>query len=664
MTHSLRACFAFPIAVIMLLLGATPVAADAVEDRGVTDLLVPEWYAQTSWPQDHRDTRNSDFSPYIVPTERVYSWSAIDRIGLIPGAATVFASTQGTDGNLYMTNGRGRGFRHVHGFDDETGAIIFTVPPFIDGDNTPDFASITGTPTHDEDGNFYMMDEQQIWSWDIDGNLRWVTDVTEIGFTLPEDTILNPILMEQGYVGGISNKGNTMWLNTDDGSLATDILNLPGGPGPECDNAWLLLWLGGEVSIEVKRIVYCIFFGFEVENANTAALHPETGRVFVAATGPMPDVGALYALDLVGDTDGNGLPNWEVTWTALIGAGGGASPTLSPDLSTVYVTDGANVLWAINTDDGSTKWTRFGGEAAASPSIGPLGNLYASADTAVISIGDEGDQGVERWLVNYDDVAAQFLPVKRPVPFLVPNGNPIAVTASVLNPSPGVVNVPMIFGYEYALGTLLLGRTSVLTHVNTVIQVRQEDGAYVENSAVVVPDAIDGAQTSLLNGRAGVTQGAIFSGLAAYLFNFTLPPRFWSPIPKAGYVGIEPKNFCNFALEQVETVIGYTETAQQEVPDGDLQRAYDELRRGRLQLTQTGGTLAEAVERGELKSKDVADASAGVDEAHAALDEAVDTLLGNPSDDDLQSALELAESAGAALEEGFKKVKCKKGKGG
>ena len=82
----------------------------------------------------------------------------------------------------------------------------------------------------------------------------------------------------------------------------------------------------------------------------------------------------------------------------------------------------------------------------------------------MISIGDEGDQGVERWLVNYDDVAAQFLPVERPVPFLVPNGNPIAVTASVLNPSQGVVNVPMIFGYEYALGTLLLGRTSVLTH--------------------------------------------------------------------------------------------------------------------------------------------------------------------------------------------------------
>jgi hypothetical protein len=265
---------------------------------------------------------------------------------------------------------------------------------------------------------------------------------------------------------------------------------------------------------------------------------------------------------------------------------------------------------------------------------------------------------VERWSVNYDDVVAQLLPVKRPVPFLVPNGNPIFATASVLNPSPGVVTVPSIGGYEMELASNLLGRTVVLPHVNFTMQVRQDDGQFVENSVVVVPDAIDGAQTSLKSGRAGVTQGAIFSGLSGYLLNFILPPRFRTPIPTAGYIGIEPKDFCKFAVEQAEVVVGYTRTATRQIPGGDLQRAYDELRRGRLQLSQTGDTMSEAVDRGEMSSQSASRAGAAIDGAHADIDVAVETLLGNPSDDDLAVARELAISARKALRRALRRIDC------
>jgi hypothetical protein len=138
-----------------------------------------------------------------------------------------------------------------------------------------------------------------------------------------------------------------------------------------------------------------------------------------------------------------------------------------------------------------------------------------------------------------------------------------------------------------------------------------------------------------------------------------LPRRFRSPIPKAGYVGIEPKNFCKFAVEQVDAVIGYTETVEREIPGGDLQRAYDELRRGRLQLTATGDTIAEAVEKNELSSRRAGPATDAVDEAHAKIDEAVETLLGDPSAADQVSALDLALSARETLENGFRRVRCR-----
>lgn len=625
-------------------------AAQTVSERGVTDLGVPPWYAQTSWPTDHHDPRNSDYSPFVVPTRHKVAWERITRQGLIPGAATVFAATQGVNDTLYISSARGRFFRHLDGFNPVDGSSDFEVPRWLGGDNTPDERSIAGTPTHDADGNFYMPDGDQFWSWDKDGNLRWVVPIAEYGLE-NDDIFLNPIITKEGFVGGITLQGNVVFVNPDDGSLAVPVINLPGGAGPPCPpGVGNLFWLGGEVSIEVRQLVFCVFVGLDVEIANTAALHPETNRLFIGGAGATPDVGAMYGIDLIDEGDGNF--HWEIAWETPMGAGSGASPTISPDGTQVYITDGSNVLLAFDTETGDLLWTTSeGGESAASPAVAADGTLYASGGGVLLSI-DDAD-GSQLFAVNYDEVADMFLDPKPPIPFVIPNGNPISRIASIIAPSPGKVHVPLALGY-LVTATESFFRAVPNPHANALIAVDPATGELIPDSVTLVPDGVEGALTPLLDGRMGVDQASIFSSLNFYLLNllylFT-GPQYLIPPPTAGYIGLEPESFHEFALEQIDAVIGYTATAEAELPGGDLQETFDELRRGRLQLLQTDETIAEAIANGELKNnKKTQSARDSVATAQSALDQATDLLLGDPSVSDQEEARDLALGARDELE--------------
>jgi outer membrane protein assembly factor BamB len=637
-------------------------AAQAVTDHGVTDLGVPDWYAQTSWPTDHHDPRNSDFSPFVVPTRHEVIWSSLDRQGLIPGAATVFAATQGVNDTLYISSARGRFFRHLDGLNPGDGSLDFTVAPWMGGDDmsTPDMASIAGTPTHDPDGNFYMPDSDQFWSWDKDGNVRWIHNFANDGLE-KNDIFLNPIITREGFVGGVTLQGHVAFYDPDDGSLAAPLLSLPGEVGPPCPPAWLLFWLGGEVTIEIRELVYCVFFGQDVEIANTAAYHPETGRLFIGGAGATTEEGLMYGIDLI--DDGGGNYHWEIAWQALIGAGSGASPTISPDGTQVYITDGNNILYAFDAETGDVVWqTSEGGESAASPSVAGDGILYASGGAVLLSI--DPTDGSQRFAVNYNDVADQFLDPKPPIPFLIPNGNPISAIASIIAPSPGKVHVPMVLGYGFAATEPLLGRALPMPHVNVIIAVDPDDGQLIPDSVTVVPDSIEGALTPLTDGRMGVGQGVIFSALSYYVGNpilLFLGPLGWQYFvpgpPTAGYVGMEPESYHEFLIEQIDAVIGYTETAEAELPGGALQATYDQLRLGRLQLQISDGTISDAIAKGEIKDEKKTDkARDSVASAQSALDEATELLLGDPSEADQGEARALALAARGELDSALKNL--------
>ncbi len=641
--HAARAALSL-LAVVALLATAQTSAGQAVTDRGVTDYGVPPTYAQTAWPTDHHDPRNSDFSQFVAPTKHRVAWEAITRQGLLPGAATVFAATQGVNDTLYITTSRGRGFRHLDGFNPIDGSADFTVPRWWGGDDTPDPQSIAGTPTHDADGNFYMIDKDQFWSWDKDGNLRWVVPISEYGLE-DEDIFLNPIITKEGFVGGITLDGNVVFVKPEDGALAVPVINLPGGAGPPCPpGVGNLFWIGGEVSIETRQIVFCVFVGLDVEIANTAALHPETNRLFIGGAGRTPDVGAMYGIDLV--HDGGDSYHWEIAWESPMGSATGASPTISPDGSQVYVTDGSNVLFAFDTETGAEVWrTAEGGESAASPSVAADGTLYASGGGVLLSI-DPAD-GSQLFAESYDHVADMFLDPQPPIPFVIPNGNPVARIASIIAPSPGKVHVPLSLGY-LVTATEAFFRPIPNPHADAIIAVDPRTGLLIPDSVTLVPDGVEGALTPLADGRMGVDQAAIFSSVSAYLLNWiflVLGPQYLIPPPSAGYIGLEPESFREFALEQIDAVLGYIGTAESELPGGDLQETFDELRRGRLQLLATDGTIEEARQKREIRRRAERRARAEVADAQAALDQAADLLLGDPSVADQNAALTLGLEA-------------------
>ena len=213
----------------------------------------------------------------------------------------------------------------------------------------------------------------------------------------------------------------------------------------------------------------------------------------------------------------------------------------------------------------------FGGESAASPSVSDDGGiLFASGGDVLLSV--DPTDGSNRFAVGYDDVADELLDPKPPIPFLIPNGNPTVTMASVISLSPGKVHVPASLGYMVEAAASILGRAIPIPHADVIINVSPEFGQVIPGGVTQTPDGIEGALSPLADGRMGVDQATIFRAISFYLLNPFLPPTYRTSVPKAGYIGFEPASFQEFALEQIDAVIGYTETAETEFPGGELQK--------------------------------------------------------------------------------------------
>lgn len=95
-------------------------------------------------------------------------------------------------------------------------------------------------------------------------------------------------------------------------------------------------------------------------------------------------------------------------WTSdAVGGGPIASPVLSDDGATVYVNGRDDRLWAVNSADGSAKWSvPLDFLAQTPPSVSPDGLIVAGGgpDAKLIGITDDGDRGEVRW--TRDDVTA------------------------------------------------------------------------------------------------------------------------------------------------------------------------------------------------------------------------------------------------------------------
>jgi outer membrane protein assembly factor BamB len=91
-------------------------------------------------------------------------------------------------------------------------------------------------------------------------------------------------------------------------------------------------------------------------------------------------------------------------WTSnAVGQGPIASPALSADGSTAYVSGRDNHLWAINTADGKPKWSvPLDYLAQTPPSVSPDGLIVAGGGpgSKLVAVHDGGDKGEVVWTRN------------------------------------------------------------------------------------------------------------------------------------------------------------------------------------------------------------------------------------------------------------------------
>jgi outer membrane protein assembly factor BamB len=275
------------------------------------------------------------------------------------------------------------------------------------------------------------------------------------------------------------------------------------------------------MSPDFIQLLWDLTFGREMEVANTPAVHPETGRIFITAGGSTENKGVLYGIDTSSEAA-------SIAFIAPMGAGSGTSPAISPDGRFVYAIDDDGVMVAIDTASGERAWEAADTMGQASPTVGPDGTVYSFNGMKGQVVAIDGRNGNVKWRKQYDAIAKDQL-------FWVPFIPRIATVDGLITVTDNGLWV--FFNLNYQIGDD--ERTFPQPRKTIVGQLDRDSGELLDwfesrdtSSAFVVPD-IDGSLYLTLGGSA--------SSISYYGVNPNLP-RFlrsdWKP--KAGLVAMAP----------------------------------------------------------------------------------------------------------------------------
>ena len=303
-------------------------------------------YGRTTWSGAHRDARNSDYVPVPSPNALKRTWTGIER------GSFFMPPVIGANGNVYATSAGGREKATCMRSRREAGCCgrrrrcsrwTIWIPPPTFPRQWWMWMTICTCRTPTSSGRSATR-----------GRCGWVTDLPALGV---DGYAFSAFFTHQGHVGLISSDGKVALFDRASGELALPILDLPGVDGVPSSPMPPGLLADGLIDPALQQDNWDAIWGFNMEVANTPSVSPETGRIFIVATGRQPDHTVLYGLDVQlgspecdepapsetgGEEDSEcSVGGIEIAFETQLGvSGSGTSPTVSFDGSTVYVVDG------------------------------------------------------------------------------------------------------------------------------------------------------------------------------------------------------------------------------------------------------------------------------------------------------------------------------------
>ena len=482
--------------------------------------LSPQYF-DSVWPAGHRDSANTDF----VPTKLGVSFALEKHV--LQGHPIFWPPTVGLDGTSYVVTGAPPGRSHLFALSPH-GEVLWSAKPQESLEDLDSFA-IMNAPTIDAEGDIYVGDRDQLWAFEPNGNVKWVVDLKQFGVDWGFMTV---VISRQRYVGGVTTNGKVLFFRSHDGELAMPPLDLPGKAGPRAeDEPPEFLWKD-LMDPELIPFLFNLIQGWELEVANTPAMHPETGRLYITAAGDSPRTGVLYGIDITDDA------LW-IAFQAPMGGGSGTSPAVSHDGNQVYAVDERGRMVAIDAHTGARIWqSDEGGGGSASPSVGADETVFTPFQDHIIAYTSEGRV---RWERSYDDICRQRLPDPGGVWSYVLS-EPAAFIDSILTVGldRGWMNV--VCGYHLPKLLSRSDRTRVpIPQQSLFVAFDLATGAPV-GEPLALPETSEGFVSPLPGGRVAVTTSGAISSIFYYMVNRILPERLQvQGPPKAGLLLLEPR---------------------------------------------------------------------------------------------------------------------------
>ncbi|WP_068279321.1 PQQ-binding-like beta-propeller repeat protein [Aldersonia kunmingensis] len=318
------------------------------------------------WPGINSDARNSNSTEVEGSRSLALDWSR--PIGGTVATYTTIAA----NGQMFVTS------------NTEAGCNLFS---FQMGNGRKRFCNrlnpgvSASTPVVDGATNIYVGDAGGMNSFNEHGQPRWRTPVV--------GTPISAQFTPDGNVLFVTHLGEIDVVAKQTGKRVTAPFQLVGQPD-------FLAEPNTPVRSDGEGLSDCVTGGPACPVANTPAIDMKTGQFYVTLWRPGAKSASLVALQYI---DGDN-PRIEPKWSAdMLDSGTGASPVLSEDGSTVYVSDNIGRMIAVDSTNGKTKWVHDLGYAPwGSPAIVDGLIVPAGGENGhLLALRDAGDRAEVAW---------------------------------------------------------------------------------------------------------------------------------------------------------------------------------------------------------------------------------------------------------------------------